>query len=98
MLLFELRQEVWDSSLVTTGYSGSLSCCLREVKSPFELRGERGIALESRQGNQASIRMEGGISKCFSSCGRKCGFPRVAKGTCGSLSCCLWEIRNSFEL
>ena len=39
MLLLELRQEAWDSSPVTTGYSGSLSCCLREVKSPFELWG-----------------------------------------------------------
>ena len=37
--MLELRQEAWDSSPVTTGYSGSLSCCLREVKSPFELRG-----------------------------------------------------------
>ena len=36
---------------------------------------ERGSSLESRQVNQASIRMEGGISRCFSSCGRKCGIP-----------------------
>ena len=33
--------------------------------------GERGIALESRQGNRASRRVEGGISRSFSSCGRK---------------------------
>ena len=31
----------------------------------------RGIALESRQGNLASRRVEGGISRSFSSCGRK---------------------------
>ena len=43
--------------------------------------GKHGSALESRQGNQASIHMEGGISRCFSSCSRKCGFPRVATGT-----------------
>ena len=33
--------------------------------------GERGIALESRQGNRASRRVEGGISRSFSSCGMK---------------------------
>ena len=33
--------------------------------------GERGVALESRQGNWASRRVEGGISRSFSSCGRK---------------------------
>ena len=60
--------------------------------------GERGIALESRQGNQASIRMEEGISTYFSSCGRTFGFTRVVTGTCGSLSSCVWEVRNPFEL
>ena len=34
-------------------------------------QGERGIALESWQGNQASRRFEGGISRSFSSCGMK---------------------------
>ena len=36
---FELRQDVWGFSRVTTGNSGSLSCGPREVQSPFELRG-----------------------------------------------------------
>ena len=31
----------------------------------------RGIVLESRQGNQASGRIDGGISRSFSSCRRK---------------------------
>ena len=39
MVCLELRLEAWDSSSGTTGTSGSLSCCLRKVKSPFELRG-----------------------------------------------------------
>ena len=39
---------------------------------------QRRSALDSRQGNQASIRMERGISRCFLSYCRKCGFPRVA--------------------
>ena len=40
VICLELAEgEAWDSSLCTTGNSGSLSCCLREVKSPFKLRG-----------------------------------------------------------
>ena len=35
----ELHQEDWGSSLVVTGTSGTLSSCLRKVKSPFGLRG-----------------------------------------------------------
>ena len=38
MVCLELQQEAWGSSAGTTGRSGSLLCCLREVKSPFELR------------------------------------------------------------
>ena len=38
MLFLELRQEVLDSSRVGTGNSGNLSCCLIEVRPPFELR------------------------------------------------------------
>ena len=34
-----MRREAWDSFSGTPGNSGSLSCCLKEVKSPFELRG-----------------------------------------------------------
>ena len=39
LVCLELRREAWDSSPSTTRNSGSLLCCLREVKSPFELRG-----------------------------------------------------------
>ena len=35
----ESRQDTWSSSRVATGTSGTRSCCLRKVKSPFELRG-----------------------------------------------------------
>ena len=37
----------------------------------YSCEGERSIALESRQGNGASRLIEGGISRSFSSCGRK---------------------------
>ena len=38
MVCLELWREAWGFSSVTMGNSESLSCCLREVKSPFELR------------------------------------------------------------
>ena len=46
----------------------------------FSCEDNVGSTLESREGDQASFRMAGGISMCFSSCGRKCGFPQVATG------------------
>ena len=39
MVCLKLRLEAWGSTTGTTGRSGSLSCCLREVKYPFELQG-----------------------------------------------------------
>ena len=39
MVLLELRHEAWGSSQVAMGTSGNLACYLREVMSPFELRG-----------------------------------------------------------
>ena len=66
-----LQREVWGFSRVMTQNSGSLSCCLREVQSPFEYEGEHEIALESWQGNRASIHVERGICRSFSSRGRK---------------------------
>ena len=39
MVFLELQREVWGFSQVSMGNSGSLSCCLREVQSPFELPG-----------------------------------------------------------
>ena len=38
VVFLELQWEAWGSSAGTTRSSGSLLCCLREVKSPFELR------------------------------------------------------------
>ena len=40
MVCLKLQQEAWDSSPCTMGNSGSLLCCLREVKSAFELQGQ----------------------------------------------------------
>ena len=46
-------------------------CGPRKSSLHSGFKGDRDIALESRQGNQASRRIEGGISRSFSSCGRK---------------------------
>ena len=76
LVFLEFRQGPWGSSGIATGTSGNLSCCLREVKSPFER--EVKIALEVLQGNRASSRVEGDISWVFffffSSCGGSMGF------------------------
>ena len=60
--------------------------------------GECGIALASRQGNWASIRVEGesrGLSRVAAG---NFGFPRVATVTSGNFSWCLWGVRNPFVL
>ena len=80
MGFFELQWDVWGFSRVMKGNSGSLSCGPREAESPFELRGEHGIALELWQGNRASSCVEGGISRSFWSCSRKPWLP----STCDS--------------
>ena len=80
VVFLELWREIWDFSQVTMGNSGSLLCCPREVQSPLELRGGVWDALESLQGNWASIHTEGGISRPFSSCGRKLCVPSSCDG------------------
>ena len=39
MVFHELQQEALAFSQIATGTSGSLLCCLREVRTPFELQG-----------------------------------------------------------
>ena len=60
---------------------GFLSSCVGEVREPrvapemssliSSCKGEPSIALQSRQGNRTSGRIEGEILRTFSSCGRK---------------------------
>ena len=98
MVFLELRCEVWSFSRVTTGNSGSLLCGPKVVQSSFELRGEPGIALESRYGNRASRHVEGGISRSFLSCGRKPWVPSNCNGDLRELSSCLPEGRKTVNL
>ena len=39
LIFLELQRELWGSSRVMTGTSGTLSCGLRKVQSPYEFRG-----------------------------------------------------------
>ena len=41
-VVFKLWNDVWSFSSVMTENSGSLSCCPREIESPFEFLGEAG--------------------------------------------------------
>ena len=66
------------------------------LHSSFE--GELGTALESRQGNRALIRIEGGFSRSFWSCGRKPWFPSTCDSHLRELLRFLWEVRNTVEL
>ena len=60
--------------------------------------GEHGIALESRQGNQASRHAEGESRVLSRDAAVNSGFPRLGTVTSGSFSWCLWEVSNTVEL
>ena len=66
----ELLRETQGASLVAPGKCSLHSSC----------KGEHGIALESQQGNWASRRIEGGITRSFLSCGRKPRVPSTCDG------------------
>ena len=63
----------------TTRISGRLSCGAREVRSPCGGDGDRVMALESREGNRASRRVEG-LSRSFSEGGGKPSLPSPSAG------------------
>ena len=71
---------VWVFSRGTTGNSGSLLCCTREVRSPFELRWGAWHCSRVIVGDQASRRVEERLSRYFSICGRRPWVP----STCAS--------------
>ena len=80
---------VWGFSQGTTGSSGSLSCGVREVKSPYEWRGgarhcSRVMVVES--GLNAMKKDARGLSRVAAG---NPGFPRLVPVTSGSFSVCL---------
>ena len=80
---------VWGFSQGTTGSSGSLSCGVREVKSPYEWRGgarhcSRVMVVES--GLNTMKKDARGLSRVAAG---NPGFPRLVPVTSGSFSGCL---------
>ena len=71
---------VWVFSRGTKGNSGSLSCCAREVRSPFELQWDARHCSRVMVGDQASRRVEEGISRYFSICSRRPWVPSTCAG------------------
>ena len=95
VFLFELLRDMWGFSPFMMRNSGSLSCGPREVLSPFVLRGrarccegERGIALESQQGNLAQDSLKG-VSP---------GPSQVATGNPGVPLACDRDLRELFRV
>ena len=70
LAFLSLRRGTQGASRVVPGKSSQHSSC----------EGERGIALESWQGNRASFCVEGGVWRSFSSCGRKLWVPSSCDG------------------
>ena len=66
----ELQRVTQGASCVVPGKSSLHSSC----------KGEHGVPLESRQGNQASRRVEGGISRSFLNWDRKPRVPSTCDG------------------
>ena len=94
---FELQRDVWGFSRITTGNSGSLSCGPGKCCLHSSCEAEHGIAIESRQGNRASRRVEGesgGLSQVEAA---NPGFPQLVTVTSGNVSVCLWEVMNTVE-
>ena len=80
MVFLELQRSVWEVSRVTMKNTGNLSCGPREVQSPFELQGGSRLCSQVTEGESVLKRDEGGISRYFSSCGRKTWVPSTCDG------------------
>ena len=72
---YELPQDTWNSSRVATGTSGTRSCCLRKVKSPFELGGASRDSSLVSAGHKALSRVEFGTSGFLFSSDMNLGVP-----------------------
>ena len=75
LVFLKLWQETWGSSLVTTGTSGTCSCCLRKAKSPCELGGASQDSSPVGAGAQASSGVEARTSGFLSGGDMDLGFP-----------------------
>ena len=109
MVFLELRQEACGSSRVVMGTSGNLSCCLREVKSPFELPGGAWDCSRVTAGDSGLISYCGGNLVVFLKLWREYwgsswvaastqGTSHGASGKSGLLSSCDGHLRISVQV
>ena len=98
MVCLQLQREAWGSSAGTTGSSGSLSCCLREVNSPFELLG-RAQECSGVMAGESGLNSHGrGNLKVFLELPRGPeGASHVVSGKSGVLSSCEGPLRIPLE-
>ena len=75
MVFLELRREAKGSSRVVTGTSWTRSCCLRKVRSLFELRGQHRDSSRVAAANRALSRVQSGNSVFLSGGNRDLGLP-----------------------
>ena len=103
---YKLRPDIWNSSGVATGTSGTHSCCLRKVKSPFKLGGASRDSSPVSAGHRASSPVEFGTSGFLFSSDMDLGVPmefqqgsqassRVETWNSASLSRCKRSVRLS---
>ena len=80
MGFLELRRQCGVSHEVRRGAQGASRVAPGKTGLHAGGEGERVKALESREGTRASRRVEEGLSRSFSGCGRKHSFPSTSAG------------------
>ena len=97
MVFLELQATFGVSLELCWGAQGASHVAPGKSSLHSTCEGERGIVLESWQGNRASRCGEGGISRSISRWEGNPGFPGLVTVTSGSFSWCLWEVRYTVE-
>ena len=88
-VFFRAVAGVWGSHMLRQGTQGASRVVPGKSSLHLSFEGECGIALESWKWNRALRCIEEGISRSFSSCGRKPSVPFTCAMTSGSFSGCL---------
>ena len=97
MGFLELRQKAWGSSKFLKVNLGNLACCLKVVKSPFELRGSAQDCSRVTAGEIGHISPRRVYLMLFLKLQPEAlGFSRVVMGTLGYLSTCLSLFKATF--
>ena len=99
MGFLELRQKAWGSSKFLQVNLGNLACCLKVVKSPFELRGSAQDCSRVTAGEIGHISPRRDYLMLFLKLRPEAlGSSRVVMGTSGNLSSCLRLVKAPFAV